>query len=98
ALLDLPGDPAGFLPGELGVVERAPFVYQPARRGELEDIALAPLRPVRTVAGVPLRRVLDVPAVEVLHGVLGFGDRVPDLLRARLDEYLIQLRGRHSCC
>src|SRR5207244_10960678 len=34
--LDLPGDAARLLLGELGVVERAPAVYEPPRRLELE--------------------------------------------------------------
>src|SRR5581483_1729603 len=90
--LDLPCDAALVLLGERRVVERPPAVDEPARRVELERRRVAPDLAPRTAGVVALGRDRDRGAVEVAPGELGLRDRVPDLLGARLDEHLVDLR------
>src|SRR5262245_35781085 len=57
--LDLPGDPACLLGGELGVVEALPLVNESARRVLLEDRRVAPKLAVGAVRTSPAVRQLD---------------------------------------
>src|ERR671918_2656080 len=91
--LDLPGHPAHRLVGELGVVERSPAVDQPPWRVVLERRVVAPVAPVGPDRSVPLGRGLDACLVEVAPCELRGGDRLPDGLRAGLDEHLVHLGG-----
>src|SRR5215210_2563981 len=95
--LELPCHAAVLLAGQLLVVEGAPAVAQAPRRIRLEHLTVDPelllagrVRPERSAR---LERRVDVAAVEVPARELRLGDRVPDLLRRRLDEHLVDLRG-----
>src|SRR5207248_7469135 len=68
----------------------------PTRRSSdlLERRPVGPHLSLGTERAVRLLSVLDARPVEVLLRELGLGDCVPDLLRGRLDEYLVDLDGR----
>jgi hypothetical protein len=58
--LDLPGDAAHLLGGELGVVEALPLVDEAVRRVLLEDRRVAPELSVGAVRAPPAARHLDL--------------------------------------
>src|SRR5436190_9797099 len=96
--LDLPAHAARLLSCSLLVVEGPPRVAEPSWRIRVQNLAVDPeLLPVRRPTSVRrtcLEGRVDEAAVEVAARELRLCDRLPDLLRACLDEYGIDLNVR----
>src|SRR5438093_2787297 len=88
-LLDLPRDPGGSLAFDLVAPQGVEALDEPARRIDLEVLALCDVnargrgRGLVARAGRPVRVGLDSEAV--LGPQLGVGDRLPEAFRGRLD-------------
>src|SRR6266849_3769891 len=96
--LDLPAHAARLLSCSLLVVERPPRVAEPSWRIRVQNLAVDPellpvLRPT-AVWRTGLEPRVNEAAVEVAARELRLRDRLPDLLRACLDEHRVDLDVR----